>query len=154
MTETSEYVQKMVQKAFYDPITELLLKKSNLTNAQFETLMIDILVDSMSDEKTSFKQKAFFRERKVSRGSFSRTLGQGRTRVISSVFTILLLSYVGVLQGAPFEEYQILAEKLREYLSAVESASSSQSKAMLRRVEEDLTAGINALSKPTSLKNM
>ena len=144
----------MVQKAFYDPITELLLKKSNLTHAQFETLMIDILVDTMSDEKTPFKQKAYFRGKKVSRGSFSRTLSQGRTRVISSVFTILLLNYVGILQGSPFEEYQILAEKLREYLIAVESAGQVQSKALLKRVEEDLEAGIAELSKPTSLKKM
>ena len=152
--EGNESIQKMVQKAFQDPITELLLKKSNLTNAQFETLMIDLLIDNISDEKISFKDKAYFRERKVSRGSFSRTLSQGRARVISSVFTILLLSYVGVLEGRPFEEYPILAEKLREYLSAVESSTPGQSKAMLRRIEEDLASGIASLSKPTSIKNL
>ncbi len=152
--EKNESIQKMVQKAFQDPITELLLKKSNLTHAQFETLMIDLLIDNMSDEKIPFEQKAYFREHKVSRGSFSRTLGQGRTRVISAVFTVLLLSYVGVLEGRPFDEYQILAEKLREYLTAVESSAPGQSKAMLRRIEEDLASGIASLSKPTSLKKV
>ncbi len=152
--ETTEETQKIIQKAFQDPITDLLLKKSNLTRTQFETLMIDILIDVMSEEKIPFKQKTLFRTRKVSRGSFSRTLGQARGRVISSVFTVMLLSYVGVFDAKPFEEYQNLAEKLREYLAAIEQTDSVQSRTLLRRVEEELVLGIESLSHPTSLKTM
>ena len=150
--EANEETQKMIQKAFQDPITDLLLKKSNLTKTQFETIMIDLLIDVMSDEKVPFKDKTLFRDKKVSRGSFSRTLGQGRKRVISSIFTIVLLSYVGVFDAKPFEEYQNLAEKLREYLKAIETSGPNQSRALLRRIEEDLTVGIESLSHPTKLK--
>jgi len=152
--ETSEDTQKIIQKAFQDPITDLLLKKSNLTKTQFETIMIDLLIDVMSDEKIPFKEKTLFRAKKVSRGSFSRTLGQARRRVISSIFTIVLLSYVGVFEAKPFAEYENLAEKLREYLTAVETSSPNQSKAILRRIEEELTVGVEALSHPTQLKTM
>ena len=84
--------------------------------------MIDLLIDVMSEEKVPFKNKVIYRNKKVSRGSFSRTLGQGRRRVISSIFTIVLLSYVGVFDAKPFEEYQNLVEKLRDYLTAVEKS--------------------------------
>jgi hypothetical protein len=150
--ESIEETKKMIQKAFQDPITDLLLKNSNLTKTQFETLMIDLLTDVMSDEKVPFKEKTLFRAHKVSRGSFSRTLSQARHRVISSIFTMVLLSYVGVYDSKPFEEYENLAEKLREYLTTIEKSGTSRSPSIYRRIEEELILGIEALSRPTKLK--
>jgi len=150
--ESIEETQKMIQKALQDPITDLLLKNSNLTKIQFETLMIDLLIDVMSDEKVPFKEKTLFRANKVSRGSFSRTLSQARHRVISSIFTMVLLSYVGVYDSKPFEEYENLAEKLREYLTTIEKSGISRSPSIYRRIEEELIVGIKALSRPTKLK--
>lgn len=152
--ESPEDAQNILQKAFQDPITDLLLKNSNLTKIQFETLLIDLLIDVISEEKVPFKQKTLFRNKKVSRGSFSRTLSQGRRRVISSIFTIVLLSYVGVFDAKPFEEYQNLVEKLREYLAAVEKSDASVSRAMLRRIEGELSEGIESMAKPTKLKSL
>lgn len=150
--ESVEETQKMIQKAFQDPITDLLLKNSNLTRTQFETLMIDLLIDVMSDEKVTFKEKTIFRAHKVSRGSFSRTLGQARRRVLSSIFTMVLLSYVGVYGDELFEEYENLAEKLREYLTTIEKSGSSASSSIYKRIEEELIIGIDELSHPTKLK--
>lgn len=146
--------QIIIQKAFQDPISELLLKKSNLTKIQFETLVIDLLTDSISDKKLSFTEKTLFRSTKVSRGAFSRTLGQARSRVISAIYTIILLSYIGVLDSRPFEEYEILAEKLRDYISAIENSDISQKKRQLKRIEAELLEGITTLSKPTSIKSL
>jgi hypothetical protein len=147
-----EETQNMIQKTFQDPITDLLLKNSNLTKIQFETLMIDLLIDVMSDEKVPFKEKTKFRAQKVSRGSFSRTLSQARRRVISSIFTMVLLSYVGVYDSKLFEEYENLAEKLREYLTTIEKSETSRSRSIYKRIEEELIVGIEALSRPTKLK--
>ena len=150
--ESPEKAQNIIQKAFQDPITDLLLKNSSLTKTQFETLMIDLLIDVMSEEKVPFKNKTLYRNKKVSRGSFSRTLGQGRRRVISSIFTIVLLSYVGVFDAKPFEEYQNLVEKLRDYFSAVEKSGPNVSRSMLKRIEDELVEGIELMAKPTKLK--
>ncbi|MCJ7425136.1 hypothetical protein MUP01_12850 [Candidatus Bathyarchaeota archaeon] len=150
---SDENLQKIIYKTFQDPIADLLLKQSNLTRIQFETLIIDLLTDILSDKKLSFYEKSLFRKEKVSRGSFSRTLAQARSSVISSIFTIVLLSYIGVFDK-PFEEYQELAEKLRDYLDTIEDKKEGRSPAMLKRLEEELLAGIRALSKPTSLKVM
>ena len=152
--EVPEDAQNIIQKAFQDPIADLLLKKSNLTKTQFETFMIDLLIDVMSDEKVPFKNKTLFRDKKVSRGSFSRTLGQGRKRVISSIFTIVLLSYVGVFDSKPFEEYQNLVEKLRDYLTTIETSGPNVSRAMLKRIEAELAEGIESMARPTKLKVM
>ena len=75
---SDEPYQNILEKTFQDPLTELLLKNSHLTRIQFETLIIDLLTDIMSDEKVSFYQKTLFRNKKVSRGSFSRSLAQAR----------------------------------------------------------------------------
>jgi hypothetical protein len=150
---SDENLQKIIYKTFQDPIADLLLKQSNLTRIQFETLIIDLLTDILSDNKLSFYEKSLFRKEKVSRGSFSRTLAQARGSVISSIFTIVLLSYIGVLDK-PFEEYQELAEKLRDYIDTIEDKKEGRSPAMLKRLEVELLAGIKTLSKPTSLKVM
>jgi hypothetical protein len=144
----------MLLKSFQDPITDLLLKKSNLTKVQFETILIDLLIDIISDEKIHFKEKTLFRSKKISRGSFSRTLSQARANVVSSMFTIILLSYVGVLDANPFQDYENLSIKLREYQNTIEKSELKYSKLILKRIEEELTIGIKALSKPTSIKTM
>ena len=150
----SEEYQNTVRKTFQDPITDLLLKNSSLTRTQFETLVIDMLTDIMSDEKISFHQKTLFRGKKVSRGSFSRSLSQARGNVISSIFTIVLLTYIGVFDARPFDEYYVLAEKLKEYVSIIESRELKASRDILKQIEDELIEGIGRLATPTSIKIM
>ena len=146
--------QDIIQRTFQDPITDLLLKNSSLTKTQFETLIIDLLTDLMSDEKVSFYQKTLFRNKKVSRGSFSRSLSQARSNVISSIFTIVLMSYIGVFDARPFDDYYFLAEKLKEYVSMVQLNGNDVSKNVLKRLEVELIDGIRELATPTSIKIM
>lgn len=149
---SSENYQNIIQKTFQDPISDLLLKNSNLTRVQFETLVIDLLTDIISDKKIPFNQKAYFRLRKVSRGSFSRSLAQARGNVISSIFTIVLLSYMGVFDARPFDDYYFLAEKLKEYVTMLESRELNASKELLKQIEAELVDGISRLASPTSIK--
>jgi len=148
----SENYQNIIQKTFQDPISDLLLKNSNLTRVQFESLVIDLLTDIISDEKIPFHQKAYFRRKKVSRGSFSRSLAQARSNVISSIFTIVLLSYIGVFETRPFDDYYFLAEKLKEYLTILESRELNASRGLLNQIETELVEGISRLASPTSIK--
>ncbi len=111
-----------------------------------------MLTDLISDENVSFKQKTLFRGKKVSRGSFSRSLAQARQNVISSIFTIVLLSYIGVFDARPFDEYYVLAEKLKEYVSIIESSELKASKKILEQIENELIEGIGQLATPISIK--
>ncbi|HEX9915211.1 MAG TPA: hypothetical protein VGB32_09855 [Candidatus Bathyarchaeia archaeon] len=149
---SSEGYQNIIQKTFQDQIADLLLKNSNLTRVQFETLVIDLLTDVISDDKIPFSQKAFYRRNKVSRGSFSRSLAQARGNVISSIFTIVLLSYIGVFDARPFDDYYFLAEKLKEYVTMLEDKESNNSKSLLKQIEAELVEGISKLASPTSIK--
>jgi hypothetical protein len=151
---SSEDYQKVIKKTFQDPITDILLKNSNLTRIQFETLVIDMLTDLISDNKLSFDEKTLFRTNNVSRGSFSRSLAQARKNVISSIFSVVLLSYIGVFDSRPFDEYYVLAEKLKEYATMLESSEVSINKADLKRFETELIDGITQLATPTSIKLM
>jgi len=149
-----EDYQNIVNKTFQDNITNILLKNSNLTRVQFETLVIDMLTELISDNKLSFDEKALFRSKSVSRGSFKRSLSQARKNVISSIFTIILLSYIGVFDTAPFDEYHVLAEKLKEYSMLLESTTNKTNNEDLKRFEAELIEGIIKLATPTSIKIM
>ena len=147
-------LQNAVNRSFKDPIAALLLKKSNLTKAQYECLIIDYIIENMTEYALTYKNKALYRSKKVSRGSFSRTLSQARRNIISSIYTILLLTYIGIFDTTPFDDYKNLAEKLSEYISIIENLDSTQSRQFLRRIEAELKEWITTLAVPGSLRKM
>ncbi len=143
-----------MNRIFQDPVAIMLLKNSNLTHSQFETFVIDVLTEVLFEDKISYKEKSFLRKKKVSRGSFSRTLAQSRNNIISSIFTILLIYYIGIFDTLPFEEYEMLADQLREYSKLVEGPFDNESKTILETIENELVQGISDLAKPKKLKFM
>ena len=86
-------VRRWLLGIFRDPIVEMLLKNSQLTKTQLETLLIDILAEKISGKRIVYEDKAKMRLIKsgVSRGSFNRTLAQARMNTIKSIYTIILL---------------------------------------------------------------
>jgi hypothetical protein len=150
----SNSLQKMIDRAYKDPIADILLKNSNITATQYETLIIEYLTSIASDSEITFENKALYRSKKVSRGSFSRTLSQARGNIISSIYTILLLAYIGIFDTVPFDDYKDLAEKLSEYRQLIDFSSGPQSAQLLRRIERELVEGIRTLAEPRSLSNL
>lgn len=146
-------LKNLVDRSFRDPIASILLKNSMITTIQYECLVIDFLSDNMTDNKLTYKNKALLRSKKVSRGSFSRTLSQARKNIISSIYTILLLEYIGIFDTPPFDEYKNLADKLREYLDLIQSSDATIARRILQRIEKDLIDGIRSLAEPRSLQN-
>ena len=147
-------IENMLKMAFKDPISKILLKYSRLTPIQFETFIIDILIDNAVEKEATYDEKKIYRSKKVSRGSFSRTLSQCRRNIISSIFTILLLNYVGILEGSPLEDFQILSNRLRDYSFSVINSDSEKDSEHLINVERELLAGIEKLSKPSTMKSL
>src|SRR5512147_1019308 len=86
--------------ALNDPIVQILAKNSQLTKTQLETLLIDVLSENISGKELKYDDKAALRltKAKISRGSFNRTLNQSRENVIRSIYTVLLLGYLGVFE--------------------------------------------------------
>jgi hypothetical protein len=113
-------VQLWLNGALNDPIVKILVKNSQLTKTQLETLLIDILAESMAGKQLKYDEKAGFRltKAKLSRGSFNRTLKQSKENVVKSIYTVLLLGYLGVFDTTTLDPYLEIANKLKEYMDA------------------------------------
>ncbi|MCL2475524.1 hypothetical protein [Candidatus Bathycorpusculum sp.] len=114
--------------ALNDPIVKILAKNSQLTKVQLETLLIDVLSENMSDKQLKYDDKAALRltKAKISRGSFNRTLKQSRENVIKSIYTVLLLGYLGVFESTTLDPYLEIANKLHEYVEAHQNVPSKE----------------------------
>jgi hypothetical protein len=115
-----ESVQAWLNGALNDPIVKILSKNSQLTKTQLETLLIDILAENIAGKPLKYDEKASLRliKAKISRGSFNRTLMQSKENVIKSIYTVLLLGYLGVFESTTLDPYLEIANKLKEYVEA------------------------------------
>jgi len=114
--------------ALNDPIVRILAKNSQLTKIQLETLLIDVLSENISDKQLKYDDKAALRltKAKISRGSFNRTLKQSRENVIKSIYTVLLLGYLGVFESTTLDPYLEIANKLHEYVEAHQNVPNKE----------------------------
>ena len=115
-----EGVQAWLNGALNDPVVKILSKNSQLTKTQLETLLIDVLAENMAGKQLKYDEKARLRltKAKISRGAFNRTLKQSKENVIKSIYTVLLLGYLGIFEGTTLDPYLEIANKLHEYVEA------------------------------------
>jgi hypothetical protein len=122
-----ESVQKWLMQATRDPIVKILTRNSNLTRTQLETLLIDFLASNISEKSLKNEEKARLRLSKaeISRGAFNRTLKQARSNVIQSMYTIILLGYLGLFENTRLEPYLEAANRIQHYVNAYKDAISN-----------------------------
>ena len=148
-------VQKWLTHSLNDPIVKMLAKNSNLTKTQLETLLIDILAENVPRKTLKYDQKARLRLSAVSRGAFNRTLRQARRNVIQSIYTILLLGYLGVFDDTRLDPYLEIANKLQTYMKAYRDIAEKREKSEYLRIintlREELESSLERLSKPRTM---
>ena len=150
-----ESVQAWLNGALNDPIVKILSKNSQLTKTQLETLLIDVLAENISGKYLKYDEKANLRltKAKISRGSFNRTLKQSKENVIKSIYTVLLLGYLGVFESTTLDPYLEIANKLKEYVEAHQGIPNSKElKDHLKVIEiirEELETSLKRLSTPS-----
>lgn len=112
-----EGIQTWLNGSLGDPIADILAKNSHLTRTQLETLLIDILAENISGKTLTYDEKASLRlkKAKLTRGAFNRTLRQAKVNTVKSIYTVLLLGYLGVLESTSLTPYAEIASKLQEY---------------------------------------
>ncbi len=111
-----ENTQNWINYTLNDSLVKILSKNCNLTKIQIETLLIDVLAENISDKSLKYDEKAKLRIFAVSRGAFNRSLRQARQNVTQSIYTILLLGYLGVLEEVSLDPYLEAANKLKTYV--------------------------------------
>jgi hypothetical protein len=99
---------------------------SHLTKTQLETLLIDVLADNIAGKSMNYDEKARLRltKAKISRGAFNRTLRQAKENVTKSIYTVILLGYLGLFETTTLDPYLEVASQLHTYLDAYKSAVS------------------------------
>ncbi|RJS84316.1 hypothetical protein CW706_04340 [Candidatus Bathyarchaeota archaeon] len=135
-----------------------MLKNSQLTKIQLETLLIDVLAEKISGKRIVYEKKAKMRLIKsgVSRGSFNRTLAQARTNVIKSIYTVILLGYLGILDTPNLEPYIEIANRIRDYMKAYQAFWKEEIKTkehlkVLQILQQNLESELSNLSKQRSM---
>ena len=149
-------VQTWLNGALNDPIVKILSKNSQLTKTQLETLLIDILAENIAGKQLKYDEKANLRltKAKLSRGAFNRTLKQSKENVIKSIYTVLLLGYLGVFETTTLDPYLEIANKLKEYMEAHQDVPEGfdEMKDHLKVIEiirAELESSLKQLSSPS-----
>ncbi len=149
-----ENVQKWLKNAIDDQIAKILVKNSNLTKIQIETLLIDFLAENITEKRIKMEEKARLRLTKaeISRGAFNRTLKQARKNVIQSVYTVLLLGYLGIFDSTRLDPYIEIANKLQAYVDAYKNILPEKNRAkenirLVNMLRDELERSLESLSR-------
>jgi len=153
-----EKTQEWLRRSLDDPIAKILAKNSNLTKTQLETLLIDVLAENISEKSLIYDEKARLRFSAVSRGAFNRTLRQAKWNIIQSIYTILLLGYLGVFEDTRLDPYLEIANKLQTYIKAhrdlLGKKATDEHLRIISTLHEELKASLEQLSKPRTMSEM
>jgi hypothetical protein len=151
-----EKVQIWLSGALNDPVVKILSKNSQLTKIQLETLIIDVLTENTAGKALNYDEKARLRltKAKLSRGSFNRTLKQSKENVIKSIYTVLLLGYLGIFETTTLDPYIEIANKLKEYMDAHEDLTNKsegleEHLKVIEIIREELETSLKRLSNPS-----
>jgi hypothetical protein len=151
-------VHKWLTGLITDPISNILIKNSALTKTQMETFLIDVLAEKISGKSLLYEEKARLRLMKsgVSRGAFNRTLAQARKNIIRSIYTIILLGYLGVFEGPRLDPYIEIANKIHIYTEAYKEAwrsknVKSEHLRIVKMLQREIEKGLKDLSQPKSM---
>jgi hypothetical protein len=151
-----ESVQTWLTGSISDPIVKIISRNSTLTVTQLETLLIDILSDNISGKSLTFDEKASLRltKAKISRGAFNRTLRQAKQNVIKSIYTVLLLGYLGIFESTTLDPYLEIANKLHEYLEAYKdmpdkAGTLNEHVKVIEIIREQLETSLKQLGSPS-----
>ena len=151
-----EGVQSWLISSQNDPIAKILSKSSHLTKTQLETLLIDVLSENIAGKPLKYDEKARLRltKAKISRGAFNRTLKQAKENVTKSLYTVLLLGYIGILETTTLDPYLEIGNRLHEYLEACKdmpnkSVELNEHMKFIEMVRDELETSLKRLSNPS-----
>jgi hypothetical protein len=119
-------------------------------------LLIDVLSENLSGKQLNYDEKAALRltKAKISRGSFNRTLKQSRENVIKSIYTVLLLGYLGIFETTTLDPYLEIANKLHDYVEAHQDVPSKEEDRkdhikVIEIIRNELETSLKRLSSPS-----
>lgn len=151
-SETMNQARSRIRSTLNDPVTKMLLDNSQLTSTQLETILAYSLSAEEDARKTS---RRFFRPSgaRISRGAYNRSLIQAQNNVIRSIYTILLLGYVGVFDTPALQPFSELSDTIQTYVHEARQTVKAD-RAIIDELNRRLLDGISALVKRQSFKDL
>jgi len=149
-TSWQEETRASVKGILKDPIVSRLLSRSNLTRAQFETLLVDQLGHDMANKRLTRNEMAqLMRNTKgISRGALNRTLRQSRENISEAIHTILLLGYGGLIDTPSLAPFVEASELLKSQITQFAELAKEDPRLYRQRIDtliEDLEEAFQAL---------
>ncbi len=153
MSESGDWregTRASIKQTLQDLILSSLLTRSNLTRAQFETLLMDQLGHDMANKRlTRNEMAALLRgHRGISRGALNRTLRQARENISEAIHTVLLLGYCGLVESPSLAPFLEASETLKAKMHQLEDLAESNPKLYTSTVDamiQDLEEAFKAL---------
>jgi hypothetical protein len=147
-----------------EPILKKLQEGSVLSEAQMETLLIDLVVEDSYgthityEDKAAYKSKHGTRSRGVSRGAFNRTLKQARRNISRCLYTMLLLAYLGLFELTIFRPFEEVAARIGDYrrirdILAGKTELTAEELESVRATERIIMSALDELSSSLALKS-
>jgi len=134
-----------------DPITKLLLANSQITQPQLETLLAYSL-SGENDERKGRRRLYRPSTQHISRGAFNRSLIQAQNNVIRSIYTVLLLGYLGLFDNASLQPFMELSDTIHSYVQETRQ-SATDAHSAIEQLQTRLQESINSLAKRQSFKD-
>ncbi len=162
--ETMKQLTSGAKQVLREPILKKLQEGSVLSEAQIETLLIDLVVEDnygshiTYENKASYRSKQGTKSRGVSRGAFNRTLKQARRNLSRCFYTMLLLAYLGLFENTIFRPFEEVAARIGDYrrirdILADKIELSAEELESVRVTERTIMSALDELSASLALKS-
>ncbi|MGQ9478820.1 MAG: hypothetical protein ACUVQ0_02200 [Thermoproteota archaeon] len=115
-----------------DDLTQILVKESTLTLKQLKVLM---LYYENLDKRIVKKGYVEFEGKNVSKGVFFNTLNQAKNNIRRAVITLILLSYLGLIDANQIDVIMQLSEIMMQFKNSVEKIPEEAIEAFLKRLK-------------------
>ena len=162
--ETMKQLTSGARQVLKEPILKKLQEGSVLSEAQIETLLIDLVVEDnygahiTYEDKATYRSKRGTRSRGVSRGAFNRTLKQARRNLSRCLYTMLLLAYLGLFELTIFRPFEEVAARIGDYrrirdILAGKTELTTEELESIRTTERIIMSALDELASSLALKS-
>lgn len=114
-----------------DPVIRKLLEKSHFPTAQLETLLIYSRAPSIN-----YENQAKMRSRQpVSKGAYVRTLTQAKLNLMRTIYRLILLNYLGVINEEGLQSALSISSTLSKLRKHGVNATIEETEEILRTAD-------------------
>lgn len=123
-------------------IRAFLTKNSNLTKTQLSAVLSYVQGEHVTTDASARKLSG----KKVTKGAFFRSLTQARHNIESSIYTLTLLVYEGVINQRDIDNITIVGNLLRELAESQDAGEIGEIRQVFEKSEAIITRAIREMT--------